>query len=339
MRLLGLTGLLAVALAGCASRAPILATSLAHDTRPSQMELRGTPFFPQQQYQCGPAALATVLSASGVPVTADELVPLVYIPKKRGSLQVEILAASRRYGRIPYAITPSLEALTAELRVGRPVLVLQNLGLDTYPLWHYAVVIGYSVERDEIVLRSGVTQRQLMPARRFLDAWQRGDRWAVVVLPPGQLPARADERAYLAAVAAMETIAEPGDLLPAYRAALARWPDSDLALFGTAGSLHRLGDLAGAEAAYRRLLARRPAHAAALNNLAEVLADRGCYASAVDAIDQALATRRADLHETLMHTRSGILERRHRAGQDAEDCGALARPESTPQVRERAGQP
>lgn len=333
MRRLGLTGLLAVALAGCASRAPILATSLAHDTRPSQMELRGTPFFPQQQYQCGPAALATVLSASGVPVTANELVPLVYIPKKRGSLQVEILAASRRYGRIPYVITPSLQALTTELRTGRPVLVLQNLGLDAYPLWHYAVVIGYSVERDEIILRSGITQRQVMSARRFLDTWQRGDRWGLVVLPPGELPAQAKERDYLSAVAAMDTIAEPDELLPAYRAALGRWPDSDLALFGTAGNLHRLGDLAGAEAAYRRLLAHQPAHVAALNNLAEVLADRGCYALAVDTIDHAAETHAGDLREALIRTRIEILERQRQAGRDAEDCGIPLLPTERARVK------
>ena len=60
--------------------------------------------------------------------------------------QVELVAAIRRYGRVPYEIEPSLSSLTAELQAGRPVLVLQNLGIKIAPLWHYAVVVGYSPE-------------------------------------------------------------------------------------------------------------------------------------------------------------------------------------------------
>ena len=45
---------------------------------PSTLELRDTPFFPQEEYQCGPAALATVLAASGVAVSPDDLTGKVY---------------------------------------------------------------------------------------------------------------------------------------------------------------------------------------------------------------------------------------------------------------------
>ena len=65
---------------------------------PEKVELAETPFFSQQRYQCGPAALATVLNAAGVKVTDEELVPEVYLPTREGSLQVEMLAATRRHG-------------------------------------------------------------------------------------------------------------------------------------------------------------------------------------------------------------------------------------------------
>src|SRR5437868_2835012 len=42
---------------------------------PRHLELTQVPFFPQDEYQCGPAALATALSASGVKITPQELVP------------------------------------------------------------------------------------------------------------------------------------------------------------------------------------------------------------------------------------------------------------------------
>jgi hypothetical protein len=90
-------------LTGCASLAPQTATlreTFHTKGLPERVELTEVPFFPQTEYQCGPAALATVLAASGAKVTPDELVPQVYLPERKGSLQVEMLAAARRHGLV-----------------------------------------------------------------------------------------------------------------------------------------------------------------------------------------------------------------------------------------------
>jgi len=239
------------------------------------------PFFPQTEYQCGPAALATLLASAGAPVTADELGPEVYVEGLRGSLQAELLGATRRHGLIPYVLAPRSEALLAEIGAGRPVLVLQNLGLPRVPVWHYAVVVGYDAERDAIVLRSGTEQRRLERSRRFLRSWQRGAEWAFVAVEPGALPATATPDAYVRAVADAERLLPARGADAAFAAALDRWPDDELVLFSAAN--RRLGghDAAEAIALYRRLLARDPGHAAARNNLANALADEGCYAQAL----------------------------------------------------------
>ena len=65
----------------------ILATA---EVFPQPVELTTVPFFPQEEYQCGPAALATVLTWTGVNVTPAELAPQVYLPERQGSLQLEI---------------------------------------------------------------------------------------------------------------------------------------------------------------------------------------------------------------------------------------------------------
>ena len=44
---------------------------------PAHVDIESTRFFTQSDYQCGPAALATVLSAAAVDVTPDQLVPEV----------------------------------------------------------------------------------------------------------------------------------------------------------------------------------------------------------------------------------------------------------------------
>ena len=93
---------------------------------PLSVEWQETPFFPQEEYQCGPAALATLLSSSGRSVRPEELVARVYVPGKRGSFQSELLAATRSYERMPYVIPPELPALLAELADGRIVLVFSK---------------------------------------------------------------------------------------------------------------------------------------------------------------------------------------------------------------------
>jgi hypothetical protein len=270
----------ALALFGCTS-APQLPPGL------SVPELTAVPFFPQTEYQCGPAALATVLRHAGADVDADTLVPEVYAPGLRGSLQPELLGAARRHGFVPYVIEPDAGALAAELAARRPVLVLQNLGVERVPVWHYAVVVGLS--GDDVILRSGTQERRIESGSRFLREWQRGSSWAFVALKPGELPAADSAGAYIRALAGAEPMLGAAAAERSYRAALARWPSDELVLFASAGQRHAAGDLAEATALYRRLVTAAPHHAAARNNLANVLAERGCRAEALAEAHAALA--------------------------------------------------
>lgn len=270
----------ALALFGCAS-APQLPAGLAVG------ELTTVPFFPQTEYQCGPAALATVLKHAGADVDANALAPEVYAPGLHGSLQPELLGAARRHGFIPYVIEPDARALTAELAARRPVLVLQNLGVQRVPVWHYAVVVGLG--DNEVVLRSGTQERRVEDGSRFLREWQRGSNWAFVALKPGELPATENAGGYVRALAGAEAMLGAAAAEQSYRAALGRWPGDELVLFASAGQRYAAGDLVEATALYRRLLAGAPGNAAARNNLANVLAKRGCHAQALSEARAALA--------------------------------------------------
>jgi hypothetical protein len=273
-------GVAAFGVVGCAAT-----PQLPPDARAE--ELTAVPFFPQTDYQCGPAALATVLAHAGAAVDADSLVREVYVEGLRGSLQPELLGATRRHGFIPYVIAPQPGALVAELAARRPVLVLQNLGVERVPVWHYAVVVG--VEDDNVVLRSGTEERRIERASRFLRSWQRGMNWAFVAVEPGALPATATAGAYVRALAGAEALLAPPAAQRGYEAALERWPDDELVLFAAAGQRLAAGGAAQAAALYRRLLATNPGHAAARNNLANALAARGCYAEGLAEARAALA--------------------------------------------------
>ena len=70
-------GALALVLCGCAS--------LQHDALrsqtsgiPTQVEIESVPFYAQEKYQCGPAALAMVFAHAGVQQTPDQLASEVH---------------------------------------------------------------------------------------------------------------------------------------------------------------------------------------------------------------------------------------------------------------------
>ena len=237
------------------------------------VELVQVPFFPQDEYQCGPAALATVLTHSGVEVTPQELVSRVYVPDRQGSLQAEMLAATRSQGRVPYVLPETLAPMLAELRDGRPVLLLQNLALDRWPVWHYAVLVGFDPAAEKFLLRSGLTRREESRAVPFLASWDRGGRWSMVAVKPGEPPVSADLLGWLRAVAPFESTGNLELAAEGYLAAVARWPEEAMA-WTALGNVHYLQrDLAAAAAAYRHALELSPGLQAACNNLAQTLSE------------------------------------------------------------------
>ena len=273
-------------LSGCAANVGALVAEL--DGRQAAVELDDVPFHSQVTDQCGPASLASILEASGADVTPVELRSRVYIPGRQGSLQIELLAATRAYGRIPYEIDPTLAALLAELDAGRPVLVLQNLGLAIAPIWHYAVVVGYLPDERQFVLRSGSSPRALAGIRSFAASWERGSLWGFVAVKPGDLPARPDPGRYLRAVAAFETTGD-GGAMPAYRAATEQWPENRLSWLGLGNAAYAQESFRIAAAAYGRALEADPEDPIVLNNLSQVYLRLGCREQALATIDAALA--------------------------------------------------
>lgn len=301
--------LIAVALlsSGCAS---IPADYELHRDRTPSLELVETPFFPQERYQCGPAALATVLTASGANKGPEDLVDRVYLPARRGSLQIELQAAARAAGRVAYRIDSGMDALVAELAAGRPVLILQNLGVSWLPRWHYAVVVGVDVDRDIVILRSGTERRRKTASRLFLRTWRRSDYWGLVVLDPGDLPANPDRERYFQAVADFEATGPRGGARTAWAAAAKRWPESTLPVFGLATAALSEGDYFRAEQLYRRIVSNDAEHYTAINNLAYAIARQGERGPALRLLADSMV-RFADSPEKQALLRDSYEEIRH----------------------------
>ncbi len=303
-------------LAACAHGPPPLIDHLpsAEGDRapPLFRELSDVPFHPQSEYQCGPAALATVLEHSGIEVTPEALVQRVYLPGRRGSLQPEIRATARQFDRLAYEPEPRLAALLAELAAGHPVLVLQKLGFGPWPGWHYAVVIGYDTRNDTFILRSGTTEREVLSSRRFLTSWLRADAWSLVVVQPGTLPASADLPRYLRAAADLEATGSTAAALAAWDAGANAWPDTPATWFGLGNVRYQRADIAGAVMAYQQALRISPTHVASHHNLARLYLEHDCLTEAarhLEAAERGLAALPA-LSPALQMLRAELAQRR-----------------------------
>ncbi len=287
-----------ITLAGCAAfgEPPQTAALLARVPTglPARVERTQVPFFPQTRYHCGPAALATVLADVGLAADPAALGEAVFLPAREGSLQVEMLGGARRHGAVATRLPGELSALLQELATGHAVLVLQNLGLDIAPRWHYAVLVGYDLAARELVLRSGTVQRERLPLRTFEFTWARGGHWAIAVLPPGRLPATAREADALEAAVGFERAAPPGQAALAYRGLLQRWPGNLLAGIGLGNTLHASGEVAAAATAFAEVAARHDS-AVAWINLARIRHSQGRSDAAREAA--ARAVQRAERAE------------------------------------------
>jgi hypothetical protein len=267
--------------AGCAALAPAQHAS-------SDATIIDVPFYAQDDRQCGPAALAMALAWSGVATNPQSIATSTFSPQRGGTLQTDLITATRRQGRIAYPIK-GRDELFAEIEAGHPVVVLQNLSFPSFPRWHYAVVIGYDDASRVVTLHSGRTKGLRVSEKTFLSTWERAGAWGLVALSPSQLPARPDEKRWLEAAVGLEQAGKNVEALAAYRLAALRWPESLGARVGWSNAAYALGDLNEAEFALRSALRCNPNVAVVWNNLAHVLGRLGRKKEAARAAREALA--------------------------------------------------
>lgn len=301
---LWLTALLALLLSACM-------TPQALDLRvqpPPSVELSSVPFYAQRQYECGPAALAMVMTYLGSPVTPEALAPSLYIPGREGTLTDELVAQSRQRGFVPERLAPNLRVLAQAVADGSPVIVFQNNGLSWYPVWHYAVVIGVDVAREEIILRSGEQKRLLLSWSLFDRTWARSGRWAIRLLPvTAEWPTSVDSSAVTKQLVIMAKTAPPALAMAGLRRGLSYWPTEVSLWLAQAQLAEQETGLINAEAVLQAGLKALPESPWLLNNLADVLIRSGRPQLALAMAQRAVAQLdRAETRATLAAAKAAL---------------------------------
>ena len=172
----GALGAGVVFLAACAAAVP---SGLGQETR----YIAGVPFFPQEDYYCGPAALASVLTYWGKPVSQEEVARAIYLPHLKGTLTLDLLLYAARSGVESRMERGDLSLLYTQVHQGSPVIALLNLGSDLFPVWHYLVVVGFRESVGEIITYSGREKDKIYPAERFERMWAKSGFWTLLVRP------------------------------------------------------------------------------------------------------------------------------------------------------------
>jgi tetratricopeptide (TPR) repeat protein len=282
---------------------------LQREGLPSRGSVEGLIPVVQTEGGCGPAALSVVLGWAGKPEAAETLLPLVYVPRRAGTLPIDLAREARARGLLAYRPAGAVSAILPEVAAGHPVLVLENRGLSFAPLWHYSVLAGYDLEEGRVLLYAGAAEPERVRFSTFSRTWLRGGGVALLVLPPPKLPAAGDPERILSAVADLEEAGKPQAAARFYEGFLQRWPESWKGAFGRANSLYAAGDFPGSEEALRRAHANAPERPEPLNNLALLLLARGQWAEASAFAEEALEKARtlglavATYEETLQEVR------------------------------------
>jgi tetratricopeptide (TPR) repeat protein len=266
---------------------------------PSRYEIANVPFYPQLEYFCGPATLAQVFSYYGKTVMQEALAPDLFTPGLKGTLQIEMVAATRQQGYLAYAQQGSLEQLLSLVSEDIPVVVLQNVSIPWYPMWHYALVIGYDLEKQELLMHSGDMAKRKVAFKVFERTWQRGKFWFLAAVPAGRSSEYFEPFIYASAAQDLLAVGQVSAGLSALVAATKQWPEYWLPYF-LLGNHFLANHLVQANYWYQRGYEYGKTETSLLNNYAYVLHTLGCHEQALGQIDEAisLAPGDANLQDT-----------------------------------------
>jgi hypothetical protein len=273
---------------GCATLSPQTEALLKATPENQQSHLiESVPFVDQPLGHCGPSSLTMVMNWSGYKISEEKIANEVYTPGMKGSLQSDLIGASRRHGFMALTVD-RLESLFAEVRVGHPVIIFENLGLNWIPQWHYAVVVGFDLAVPEVILHSGHNAYTHVDLYEFEKSWQLGDYWGLVVLPPNQLSLTNNEFSNIRAAASLEQVGRLNEAKQAYQQILNIWPTSLGALIGLANITYMQKEKVTAEKYLLIATTLYPKSAAAWHNLAIIQSSLNLKAKAHQSTVRAL---------------------------------------------------
>lgn len=141
--------------------------------------IQNVPFFPQEDYQCGPASLASMLNYRGVSVTPAEVAKAIYSKSAKGTLNIDMALYAHSRGLEASQYKGGPDDLREKIDSDQPLIVLVDYGFSVFQVNHFMVVIGYGEEG--VVANSGREEKKFIPLSDFMKSWKKTGYWTLLV--------------------------------------------------------------------------------------------------------------------------------------------------------------
>ncbi len=144
--------------------------------------MKNVPFYPQEEWQCGPSSLAAVFNFWGWEVSPADIADAIYSREAKGTLDRDMVFYAERKGWKTRKYEGGREDVIRQINSGIPLVVLVDYGFWIYRQHHFMVVIGY--DENAVIAHSGKERNKMIPWRHFLRIWEKTKFWTLRVTPP-----------------------------------------------------------------------------------------------------------------------------------------------------------
>ena len=156
--------------------------AVINDTIPESRQNRiisNIPFHAQEDYQCGPASLASVMNYWKKDVTPDDIAREIYSKSAKGTLDIDMLIYPQRKGLIAEQYSGGMKDLKKNIDSGYPLIVLVDYGFWAFQLNHFMVVVGYN--EDGVIVNSGKDKGNFISEADFIKKWEKTKFWTLLI--------------------------------------------------------------------------------------------------------------------------------------------------------------
>lgn len=142
--------------------------------------VRDVPFYPGEDYQCGPSVLAGVLNNLGYDIVPEDISREIYLRNVKGTLNIDMVSFARRFEDITVTeFYGDLTLLRENLSMGYPLIVFVDLGIWSIRKGHYMLVVGYDDSIGGVIVYSGAEKDKVVRYKDFMRMWERGGYWTL----------------------------------------------------------------------------------------------------------------------------------------------------------------
>jgi len=141
--------------------------------------INSVPFFPSEDFQCGPSSLATVLNFLGMEITPDEIAKDIYSKGARGTSDFDMIIFAQKRGFKAVQYTGSIEDIKEKIQADKPLIVMTDEGYWFYRKYHFMVVVGFS--DDFVIVNSATEMNKKIKIHDFLKKWRKTDFWTLLI--------------------------------------------------------------------------------------------------------------------------------------------------------------